>query len=69
MNIEEKITITLSENDVKEIVSEYLTKKGYVVSAGNVSIEVGYEWIGYGRDEHSVPRFKKCTATVKKRAD
>lgn len=65
MNIESKITITLSENDVKEIVADYLNKKGYKVSVDNVTLSVGIDWVGYGMDEHQVARFKECTAVVK----
>lgn len=65
MNIENKITITLSETDVKEIVAEYLTKQGYNVTINNVSLNVGIDWVGYGMDEHQVARFKECVAVVK----
>lgn len=65
MNIESKITITLTENDVKEIVAEYLTKKGYKVVPANVTLSVGSEWVGYGMDEHMEARFKNCIAVVK----
>lgn len=66
MNIENKITITLTENDVKEIVAEYLTKKGYKVTTDNVTLSVGIDWVGYGMDEHQVARFKECVAVVKR---
>lgn len=65
MNIEKKITITLSESDVKKIVAEYLTREGYRVTSNDVSLEVGNKWVGYGMDEHQVPYFKECTAVVK----
>lgn len=65
MNIESKITINLNESDLKEIVAEYLTKKGYKVTPTNVTISVGSEWVGYGMDEHMEARFKGCTAVVK----
>ena len=65
MDIEKKITITLTENDVKEIVAEYLTKKGYRVTPENVKLNVSNKWEGYGMSEHQVPYFKECTAVVK----
>lgn len=65
MNIENKITITLTERDVKEIVADYLTGEGYKVSADNVTLSVGIDWVGYGMDEHQVARFKECVAVVK----
>lgn len=65
MNIEKKITITLSEKDVKEIVSAYLKKEGYDVPVQNVALVIGTRWEGYGMDEHQVAYFKECTAVVK----
>ena len=65
MNIKKKITISLSEADVKEIVAEYLTKEGYKVIPSDVKLEVGTKWVGYGKDEHQEPYFKECTAVVK----
>ena len=65
MNIEKKITITLSESDVQKIVADYLTKEGYSVTANNVTLVVGNKLEGYGRVEHQVPYFKECTAVVK----
>ena len=65
MNIENKITITLSENDVKEIVAEYLTEKGYKVTPANVTLSVGSTWVGYGMDEHLEACFEECVAVVK----
>lgn len=65
MNIENKITITLTETDVKEIVAEYLTEKGYKVTPANVTLSVGNKWEGYGMDEYQVPYFKECVAVVK----
>lgn len=65
MNIEQKITIILSENDVKEIVAEYLTNKSYKVKPKDVKLVVENEWVGYGIEERREPRFKQCTAVVK----
>ena len=65
MNIEQKITFTLTEDDVKSIVAEYLSEKGYSVSAKDVKLNVSNQWVGYGMDEHQVPCFESCTAVVK----
>lgn len=64
MNIEKKVTITLSETDVKDIIAAYLLCQGYQVSPDNVELVVSNKWVGYGRDEHQVPYFKECTAKV-----
>lgn len=65
MDVEKKITITLSENDVKEIVSKYLTNSGYDVPPENVKLVVSNKWVGYGMSEHQQPYFKECTAVVR----
>ena len=65
MDISKKVTITLSENDVKEIVAEYLTHKGYRVDPDNVTLNVGTTTRGYGMGEYETTYFKDCTAVVK----
>ena len=65
MNIDKKITITLSEEDVKKVIAQYLHQQGYLVKPEDVTIHVGTDWVGYGMDEHQVTRFEKCTAVVK----
>ena len=65
MNIDKKITIRLSEEDVKNIIAQYLTKEGYPVSPDEVSFNVGSKWVGYGYNETRVEYFKDCTAVVK----
>lgn len=65
MELKKKITITLSENDVKEIVAEYLTSNGYRVDSDDVFLNVERTTKGYGMGEYEVTRFKDCTAVVK----
>ena len=65
MNIDNKITITLSEEDVKECVAKYISSNcGYQVKPENVSLNVGSKCVGYGMAEHQVSYFKDCTAVV-----
>lgn len=64
MNIEKKITISLSEDDVKNIVADYLVKEGYKVTSEDVKLSVEIKWVGYGIGEHQVACFKECTATT-----
>ena len=67
MQINEKITINLSETDVKSIIANWAVSNGYAyVKPNDVCIHVGNEWVGYDRDERQVPRFKECTITIKK---
>lgn len=66
MEIENKITVTIKENELKEIVAEYLTEHGsFKFEPENVTLNVGIDWIGYGMDEHQEARFKECTAVTK----
>ena len=66
MNIENKITVTIAENELKEIVAEYLTEHGsFKFEPENVKIHVGLDWVGYGMDEHQEARFKECTVETK----
>ena len=59
MNISNNITIHLTQDDVKEIIAEYIkTQKGYSVTADNVTLRVGTECRGYGMAEHDVTVFK-----------
>lgn len=62
MKLDKKITLTLDENEVKEIISLHLRCKGYDVR--DIELSVGTEWVGYGMDEHQVSRFKGCIASL-----
>ena len=65
MDINKKITITLSEDDVKEIIAGYLASRGYRVVPESVKLVVENKWVGYGMSEYPKPYFKECTATMK----
>lgn len=65
MKINKKLTISLSENDVKAIIADYLSKEGYNVSDNDVQLSVGTQWVGYGMDEHTEPYFRECVVEVK----
>lgn len=58
MEIKKNITIELSENDVKEIITDYLNREGYNVSSKDVELSVGQKLQGYMMDEHYVTYFK-----------
>lgn len=58
MDIKKNITITLSEEDVKEIISDYLNHNGYEVRKDNVTLSVGSRLEGYGMAEHPVCYFQ-----------
>lgn len=65
MNITKKLTISLNETDVKEIVAAYLVREGFKVTAKDVELVVANEWRGYGMGEHQIAVFKECKATIK----
>lgn len=67
MDIKKNITIELSENDVKEIIKDYLKKEGYSVSLGDVSLSVGTRLEGFGRAEHPVEYFKGAFVKCKEK--
>lgn len=58
MDIKKNITITLSEEDVKEVISDYLNRNGYEVKKDNVTLNVGSRLEGYGMGEHQVHYFQ-----------
>lgn len=58
MNIKKNITINLSEEEVKQIIAEYLYNEGYKVRADDVTLSVGSRLEGYGMAEHEVHYFK-----------
>lgn len=66
MNIENKITVTIAENELKKIVAEYLTEHGsFKFEPENVTLHVESTTKGYGMGEYQVTRFKECTAVTK----
>ena len=65
MQINKKLTISLSENDVKIIIANWAASEGYNVKPDDVTLSVGNKWVGYGRDEQQVPCFKECIINVK----
>lgn len=65
MSINKKLTISLSEDDVKEIVAAYLVQEGFKVTKKDVSLIVTNEWRGYGMGEYQAACFKECSVTVK----
>lgn len=58
MEIKKNITIELSENDVKEIIVDYLKREGYEVKVGDVDCSVGTRCEGFGRSETYIHYFK-----------
>ena len=65
MKITKKLTISLSEHDVKEIIADYIVSQGFKVTTDDVKLVVGNEWKGYGLGEYQTAYFKECTVNVR----
>lgn len=65
MDIEKKIQITLSAEDVSKLVADYLTNQGYKVSSKNLEMRIGIKTTGYGLGTFNEHYFKECIATIK----
>lgn len=61
MDIKKNITINLSVDDVKQIITEHFVKEGYTVKSNGIKFEVGEECHGYGMGEHYVTEFLGCS--------
>lgn len=70
MNIEQCITIDLSEQYLKEIVLDFVRKRGYETDIKNINFDVGTTLRGYGRGEYEETVLRgckvKCSGLVKK---
>lgn len=67
MEIKKNITIELSENDVKEIIADYLKREGYAVKSDDVSFSIGTRCEGYGMAETYINYFKGAFVKCKEK--
>lgn len=67
MEIKKNITIELSENDVKEIITLYLKNEGYIVTPDNVDLSVGSRIKGFGMGEYEETYFKAAYVKCKEK--
>lgn len=65
MKIMKDITINLSEDDVKEIIADYITQNGYKATSKDVKFSVGERYEGYGCGEYIVHYFEGATVRIK----
>jgi hypothetical protein len=63
MNINMNMTVTLSENDLSEIIRLHLLKEGLVMK-GKIKVNVGTRSEGYGPGERDVPYFGGISVDV-----
>ena len=54
------VTVTLTPDELSELVTRYLKEEGYEVT--NVEFKAGVETRGYGPGEYSLTVFKGCSA-------
>lgn len=66
MNIKENITISFDENDLKHIVAQYLTGKGYQCESKDVHFNLGTVCCGYGMHESEKTVLKGCNVKITK---
>ena len=55
------VTVTLTPDELSELVTRYLKEEGYEVT--NVEFKASNETRGYGPGEHDVTVFKGCSVT------
>lgn len=60
MEIKKSITIHLSEQEIKQIVKNYLENEGYKVEEKDIQFNVGTKCVGYGMYETETTCFKGC---------
>lgn len=66
MEVLKNITIHLTEEDVKQIIAEYVNRqKGYSVTPEDVTLKIGSVLQGYGTAEHEVQIFERCDVNCK----
>lgn len=69
MDIKKNITINLSSDDVRQIISDYLTKDGYSVNSDDIEFDIEEECHGYGAGEHYEYVFEGCSVRGKKKGE
>lgn len=67
MDIKKNIAINLSEDDVKQIIVDYLKGVGYDVTTNDVSLSIGSRTEGYGMAEHEVNYFNGAYVNCKEK--
>lgn len=62
-----KHTINLSEDEVKNIIADFANRcmKTNTITAADVTLSVGKEYVGVGPMEHSVAKFRNARVEVK----
>lgn len=64
MNIVENVEISISQQDIEELIKIELERKGYIID-GKISINLKTECTGFGPNEHDTTVFKNITCKAK----
>lgn len=65
MNIKRTMTITLSKEEVQQIIKERLKQEGFIVDDKDISFDVATRERGTQRDSWTETVFEKCTVICK----
>lgn len=60
MDIKKNITLSLSIDDIKNIITDYLKREGHDVNVEDITFVLGVKSEGYGLAEHDVIYFDRC---------
>ena len=58
MKVKKNININLSEDDVKQVIIDYLKKDGYEVIKDDINFSIGIRLAGHRFAEYKQPYFK-----------
>ena len=65
MKIDERVTVSLTEDEVKDLVVAHLASKGYKVSPEKVKFQLATRIVTTHALERKIPYIKECTINVK----
>jgi len=65
MGLDIKMTLTLSEETINDIIKEYIINQGYKME-GKISFKIGSRCEGYGMAEQEVVYFEGASVPVSK---
>jgi hypothetical protein len=64
MDIKRSVSITITPDEIKQIITRSLKEEGYDIANCAISFNVKNECEGYGMMEHEVTRFRGATVEI-----
>ena len=61
MDIKARKILSLSADDIRQIIVEYLSKEGYNIKPNNINFKISEECHGYGMGEYYKTVFSGCS--------